>query len=66
MKCFSEMSLQVVAVRAAENSDFKFEFPMSDSLALRQVIIPPLEWIWRRPTALFSEAAGWRHGGINE
>jgi hypothetical protein len=66
LKSFGELSLKVVAVRTADNSDFEFEFPAAGPQSTPSALTTPLEQPvgrWRAPLA---ELDGWRHGGLNE
>ena len=63
---FAELSLKVVAVRTAENSDFEFEFPASGPQSTPSDLTAPLEQPPRRRGAAFVESQGWYHGGLNE
>jgi len=60
------MSLKVVAVRTAENSDFGFEFPAASpqSKPAAQTTHPEQPAERRRNSR--AEIATWRHGGLNE
>jgi len=40
---FGELSLKAAAVRTADNSDFKFEFPASGHQTTTSVLTTPLE-----------------------
>jgi hypothetical protein len=43
VKSFAELSLKVVAVRSADNSDFEFEFPASGPQTTPCALTIPLE-----------------------
>jgi len=66
VKSFAELSLKVVAVRAADNSDFEFEFPASGPQTAPSALTPPLEQPMASRRNPFAESEGWHHGGINE
>ena len=64
LKSFADLSLKVVAVRSADDSDFGFEFPVSDGQSTHPALTTPLEQPAERdPLAGFP---GWYHGGIND
>lgn len=42
LKSFAELSLKVVAVRTADNSDFRFEFPASGPESTPSTLTAPL------------------------
>jgi len=60
------MSLKVVAVRAAQNSDFEFEFPASGTKTTPSALIIPLAGFIQHRRDPFSDAGAWHHGGLNE
>ncbi len=66
LKSFAEMSLKVVAVRTADNSDFEFEFPPRGPQLTPSDLIPPLEQPMQLRRDFFRESGAWRHGGLNE
>jgi len=66
VESFAELSLKVVAVRAADNSDFEFEFPHSGAQTAPSALTPPLEQPMPRLWDPLAESKGWAHGGINE
>jgi hypothetical protein len=65
-KSFTDMSLKVVAVRTANNSDFQFEFPASGPLATTSALTTPLALPLMQRLDLLVETSTWHHGGINE
>ena len=66
LKSFDDLSLKVVAVRTADNSDFEFEFPASGPLSTPSALTTPLEQPMQRRHEPFVRIDTWRHGGINE
>jgi hypothetical protein len=66
LKSFGDLSLKVVAVRAADNSDFGFEFPASGPQSTPSALTTPLEQPAARWRASLAETDGWQHGGLNE
>jgi len=66
VKSFDEFSLKVVAVRAADNSDFEFEFPASGPQSTPSALTAPLELLEQQRLDLLAGIGGWQHGGINE
>ena len=66
VKSFADMSLKVVAVRAAGNSNFEFEFPASGTQTTPSALVFPLELLMQNHRDPFSDAEAWHHGGINE
>jgi hypothetical protein len=66
LKSFTELSLKVVAVRTAEDSDFQFEFPASGPQSTPSTLTTPLEQPRQRRLDLPAETSTWHHGGINE
>lgn len=66
LKSFAEMSLKVVAVRTADDSDFGFEFPASGAQSTPSALITPLEQPAERRRDPLAEYPGWYHGGLNE
>jgi len=63
---FADLSLKVVAVRAADESDFGFEFPASGPQTTPSALTSPLEQRAEHRRDLLPEFHTWRHGGINE
>jgi len=61
---FADLSLKVVAVRTADDSDFGFEFPASGAQSTPSALTTPRE----QPAARdpLAEYPGWHHGGIND
>lgn len=66
LKSFDDLSLKVVAVRTADDSDFGFEFPASGPQSTPSALITPLERPVERRQDLLPEIHTWRHGGLNE
>ena len=66
VKSFDDLSLKVVAVRTAEDSDFGFEFPASGPQSTPSALTTPLEQPAERRRDPLAEYPGWYHGGINE
>jgi len=66
LKSFGEMSLKVVAVRTAEDSEFGFEFPASGAQSTPSALTTPLEQPAERRRDPMAEYPGWHHGGLNE
>jgi hypothetical protein len=66
LKSFDELSLKVVAVRTAENSDFEFEYPASGPQSTPSAWTTPLEQRMERRRDPLAETHEWQHGGINE
>lgn len=66
VKSFDEFSLKVVAVRAADNSDFEFEFPFSSAGLPPALPDPVLEKPANRLRDPLGATDEWHHGGINE
>jgi len=66
LKSFDDLSLKVLAVRTADDSDFGFEFPASGAQSTPSALTTPLE----QPAELrgdpLAEYPGWYHGGIND
>src|SRR6266581_2086761 len=67
LKSFDEMSLKVVAVRTADDSDFGFEFPASgpQSTPSARTTRPEQPAEQRRRDSLAAHPE-WHHGGLNE
>ena len=66
LKSFADLSLKVVAVRTAEDSDFEFEFPASGPQSTPSALTAPLEQPDQRRRDLLPETQTWHHGGLNE
>jgi len=66
LKSFADLSLKVVAVRTADNSDFGFEFPSSSPQTTPSALTTPLEQGAGRLRDPLAEYPGWYHGGLNE
>ena len=66
VESFAGLSLKVVAVRAADNSDFKFEFPDSAPPKTATALTAPLQLLEQPRLELLADTDGWHHGGINE
>jgi hypothetical protein len=66
LQSFSDMSLKVVAVRTADNSNFGFAFPASGPQSTPSTLTTPLEQPDQRRRDRRAENQGWHHGGINE
>jgi hypothetical protein len=66
IKSFAEMSLKVVAVRTADNSDFQFDFPASGLQSTPSDLTAPWELLDQRRLNRLAGIGGWQHGGINE
>ncbi|SPE56816.1 hypothetical protein SBV1_2560005 [Verrucomicrobia bacterium] len=66
LKSFGDLSLKVVAVRTADNSDFGFEFPASGPQSTPSALTTPLEQPAGHRLAPLAETDGWHHGGLNE
>ena len=66
MKSFADLSLKVVAVRTADNSDFEFDFPASGPLSGPSDLTFPLGLPEKRLLNLLAGMGGGQHGGINE
>ncbi len=66
LKSFGEMSLKVVAVRTADDSEFGFEFPASGAQSTPSALTTPLEQPAERRRDPMAEYPGWHHGGLNE
>lgn len=63
---FDELSLKVVAVRAANNSDFGFEFPAVSRLMSVLAIAAPLKQPKKPRGDPPAQRDTWHHGGLNE
>ena len=66
VKSFAELSLKVVAVRTADNSEFQFEFPTSGPQLTPCALSIPLQQLAELRRDPFAENQGWNHGGLNE
>ena len=66
VESFAGLSLKVVAVRAADSSDFQFDFPASGPQKTPTALTAPLQLPDQRRLDLLAETGGWHHGGINE
>jgi hypothetical protein len=66
LKSFDDLSLKVVAVRTADNSNFGFEFPASGLQSTPSALTTPPEQPAERRYEPFAEYPGWHHGGIND
>ena len=66
LKSFDDLSLKVVAVRAADDSDFEFEFPASGPQSTPSALTTPLEQLVGPRRDPLEKFQGWHHGGINE
>jgi hypothetical protein len=66
LKSFAEMSLKVVAVRAAEDSSFGFAFPAAGPQSTPSALTSPLEQGAQQRRDPLAEYPGWHHGGIND
>jgi len=66
LKSFADLSLKVVAVRTADDSDFGFEFPASGPQSTPLALTTPLEQPAEGRRDSQAEYPGWYHGGINE
>ena len=66
LESFADLSLKVVAVRTADNSDFGFEFPAAGPLSTPSALTTPLEQPAGRRHAPLAQTDGWHHGGLNE
>jgi hypothetical protein len=66
LKSFDEISLKVVAVRAAAKSDFGFQFPPSGSQTPPAALSAPLELPLQPRRDFLVEISSWHHGGLNE
>ena len=66
LKSFGEMSLKVVAVRTADDSEFGFEFPASGAQSTPSALTTPLEQPAEHRRDPMAEYPGWHHGGLNE
>ena len=63
---FADLSMKVVGVRTADNSDFWFELPASVRQLTASTVTPSLEPPAGRRRDPLVESLGWFHGGLNE
>ena len=66
LKSFDGLSLKVVGVRTADDSDFEFEFPASGPPTTTSTLTTPLEQPAEHRRDLLPETPTWHHGGLNE
>ncbi len=66
LSSFADVSLKVVAVRAADNSDFEFEFPASGPQSTPSALTTPLEQLAEYRRAPPAETDRWYHGRLND
>jgi hypothetical protein len=66
LKSFDDLSLKVVAVRTADDSNFGFEFPASGAQSPPSALTTPLGQPAERRRDPLAEYPGWYHGGLNE
>lgn len=66
VKSFADMSLKVVAVRAAGDSDLEFVLPVSGPETTPSALTIPLGFLMQHHPSLFSDTEAWHHGGLNE
>ena len=66
LKSFDDLSLKVVAVRTADDSEFGFEFPASGPQSTASALTTPLEQPAARRRAAPAEIHAWHHGGLND
>jgi hypothetical protein len=66
LESFADLSMKVVAVRTADDSDFGFEFPASGPQSTPSALTTPPEQAAERRRDPLAEFPGWHHGGINE
>ena len=66
LKSFADLSLKVVAVRTADDSDFEFEFPASGPQSTTSALTTLLEHHVERRRDPLAEYPGWSHGGLND
>jgi len=66
LRTFDDLSLKVVAVRTADDSDFGFEFPASGPQSTPSALTTPPEQPVERSYDPVAQYPGWYHGGINE
>jgi len=64
LKSFADLSLKVVAVRTADDSDFGFEFPASGPQSTPSALTTPFEQPAERGCGPLTQYPGWQHGGI--
>jgi hypothetical protein len=66
LKPFAGLSLKVVAIRTAGNSNFQFDFPASGPQTTPSALTTLLEQPMQRRRDLLAEIDCWHHGGLNE
>ncbi len=66
LKSFDDLSLKVVAVRTADNSNFGFEFPASGPQSTPSALTTAPEQPAERRYDALAKYPGWYHGGIND
>ena len=66
LNSFDNLSLKVVAVRTADDSDFEFEFPASGPQSTPSALTTPLEQPAEHRHGPPAEIHTWHHGGLNE
>ena len=66
LKSFADLSLKVVAVRTADNSDFEFEFPAPGPQSTPSSLTSAPEQLPERHRDPFAKIFTWQHGGLNE
>jgi hypothetical protein len=66
LRSFDSLSLEVVAVRMADDSDFGFKFPAAGPQSTPSALTTPFEQPAGHRRAPLAETDGWRHGGLNE
>jgi hypothetical protein len=66
VESFAALSLKVVAVRTADNSNFQFDFPASGPQTTPSALTTPLEQPRQYRRDPFAQIDGWYHGGLNE
>jgi hypothetical protein len=66
IKSFADLSLKVVSVRTADDSEFEFEFPASGPQSTPSALTTPLEQPAERRRDPLAEFPGWYHGGLND
>jgi len=66
LKSFDDLSLKVVAVRTADNSNFGFEFPASGPQSTPSALTTAREQPAGRGRGPLAQYPGWHNGGIND
>ena len=66
LKSFEDLSLKVVAVRTAADSDIGFEFPAAGPQLTPSALTTPPEQSAERRRDPVRQYPGWYHGGIND